>query len=320
MEQPLSSPLPYKHISQAAVEAVEYIRKRKDHELDPLKSRWNKFNLMCCGGIEPACVYTIAGASGTGKSSFVNTLETDLIELNPKEQVVILSFSFEMLSSRQVGRKLSNQLRQTTAELYGSKYELSDEQFKRIEDKAESIKGYPIYYVDEPTTVSNIDKMIEYFQQTIAKDKWLVVILDHTLLVNGDDTNDERKIIVALEKVFIKAKKVGKTSIIQLSQMNRNIETTERILNPTGHYPMRSDLSSSDAVFQGSDVIAVLSRPEMLGITAYGPQRLPVQDKVYLHFLKVREGELAILEFENDLKYNNLIEVDRAERRETQFG
>lgn len=44
-------------------------------------------------------------------------------------------------------------------------------------------------------------------------------------------------------------------------------------------------------------------------ITAYGPQRLPVQNRIYLHFLKVREGELAILEFENDLKYNNLIEV-----------
>ena len=37
--------------------------------------------------------------------------------------------------------------------------------------------------------------------------------------------------------------------------------------------------------------------------------KLSVQNKVYLHFLKVREGELAILEFENDLKYNNLIEL-----------
>lgn len=317
MEQhSFNPPVPFKHISQAATEAVEYIRKRRDHEIDPLKSRWNKFNFMIGGGIEPGCVYTIVGASGTGKSSFVNALETDLIELNPKEDVVILSFSFEMLSSRQVGRKLSNQLRQTTAELYGSRYDLTDEQFQRIEDKAEIIKEYPIYYVDEPTTVSNIDKMIEYFQTTIAKDKWLIVILDHTLLVNGDDTTDERKIIIALEKVFIKAKKIGKTSLIQLSQMNRNIESVERILNPTSHYPMRSDLSSSDAVFQGSDVIAVLSRPEMLNITAYGPQRLPVQDKVYLHFLKVREGELAILEFENDLKYNNLIEVDRSEKKE----
>ena len=291
MEQNYVNPIPFKHISTAASEAVTYIRRRKNHEIEPLKSRWNKFNEMCCGGIEPGCVYTIVGASGTGKSSFVNTLETDLIELNSNKELVVLSFSFEMLSRAQVGR------------------DLSDKELNLVEETAESLKDYPIYYVDDAATVQKIDDTITYFQNTIAKDKWLIVILDHTLLVNSDNYKDERMIISELERVFIKAKKVGMTSIIQLSQMNRNIENIDRINNPSSHYPMRSDLSSSDSVFQGSDVIAVLSRPETLGITAYGPQRLPVQNKVYLHFLKVREGELAILEFENDLKYNNLIEL-----------
>ena len=245
------------------------------------------------------------------KSSFVNTLETDLIELNPKEDIIVLSFSFEMLSSRQVGRKLSNKLRQTTSDLYSAEQDITDNLLSKIEKEVEVIKTYPIYYVDEPASVNTIDATISYFQNTIAKDKWLVVFLDHTLLVEGNNTNDERKIIAELQKVFIKSKKVGKTSIIQLSQMNRNIEMPERILNPTSHYPMRSDLSSSDSVFQGSDVIAVLSRPETLGIIEYGPQKLPTQNKVYLHFLKVREGKLAILEYENDLQYNNLIEAER---------
>lgn len=309
MEQNYVNPLPFKHISIAASEAVTYIRRRKNHEIEPLKSRWNKFNEMCCGGIEPGCVYTIAGASGTGKSSFVNTLETDLIELNSNKELVVLSFSFEMLSRAQVGRKLSNKLRQTTTQLYSAPEDLSNKELNLVEETAESLKDYPIYYVDDAATVQKIDDTITYFQNTIAKDKWLIVILDHTLLVNSDNYKDERMIISELERVFIKAKKVGMTSIIQLSQMNRNIENIDRINNPSSHYPMRSDLSSSDSVFQGSDVIAVLSRPEILGITAYGPQRLPVQNKVYLHFLKVREGELAILEFENDLKYNNLIEL-----------
>ena len=309
MEQNYVNPLPFKHISTAANEAVTYIRRRKNHEIEPLKSRWNKFNEMCCGGIEPGCVYTIVGASGTGKSSFVNTLETDLIELNSNKELVVLSFSFEMLSRAQVGRKLSNKLRQTTTQLYSASKDLSDKELNLVEETAESLKDYPIYYVDDAATVQKIDDTITYFQNTIAKDKWLIVILDHTLLVNSDNYKDERMIISELERVFIKAKKVGMTSIIQLSQMNRNIENIDRINNPSSHYPMRSDLSSSDSVFQGSDVIVVLSRPETLGITAYGPQRLPVQNKVYLHFLKVREGELAILEFENDLKYNNLIEL-----------
>ena len=69
MEQNLYSPLPFKHISVAADEAVTYIKQRKNHEIEPLKSRWNKFNFMCCGGIEPGCVYTIVGASGTGNTA-----------------------------------------------------------------------------------------------------------------------------------------------------------------------------------------------------------------------------------------------------------
>lgn len=46
--------------------------------------------------------------------------------------------------------------------------------------------------------------------------------------------------------------------------MNRNIEQPERINNPSTHYPMRSDLSASDAIYQASDFIIVLSRPELL--------------------------------------------------------
>ena len=68
MEQNYYNPLPFKHISDATNEAIVYIKRRKNHEIEPLKSRWNKFNEMCCGGIEPGCVYTIAGASGTGKN------------------------------------------------------------------------------------------------------------------------------------------------------------------------------------------------------------------------------------------------------------
>ena len=146
-----------------------------------------------------------------------------------------------------------------------------------------------------------------YFVIVQKKDKWLIVILDHTLLVEGEGS--ERSIIVDLQKMFIRKKKLAKTSIIQISQMNRNIEQPERINNPSTHYPMRSDLSASDAIYQASDFIVVLSRPELMNLSIYGPQRLPVKNKVYLHFLKVRDaGEACILSFDNELKYGNLIE------------
>lgn len=307
MEEQSFNTLPYKTIAQVTAESVSYIKARKDKTIIPLKTRWNKFNRVCCGGLEPNMILTIAGGSGSGKSAFANTLESDLIDLNPDQNIVVLDFSFEMMSYRNVGRKLSNRLRRTTSELYSAENSIDDVTFDKIQKEAEKLKKYQIYYVDTPSTVSSIEKTIDYFHETIAKDKWLIVILDHALLVEGDT---ERGTIVDLQKMFIRKKKLSNTSIIQISQMNRNIESIDRINNPSMHYPLRSDLAASDAIFQASDYVIALSRPELLNILSYGVNHLPVKNKVYLHFLKVRDaGEPCILEFDNELKYGNLIET-----------
>lgn len=314
MEQMSSKTLSFRHISTATNEAVEYIRKRKNHEIQSLRTRWNKFNKSCMGGIEPNTIYTIVGISGSGKSSFVNTLETDLIDLNSNQDVIVLNFSFEMLSSRQVGRKISSKLRQTTAKLYSANNELTDDLLDRVEQTSQQIKSYPIYYVDTPGTVEDIASTINYFYETKAKDKKFVIILDHTLLVEGQNRESALQVISELQKLFIKVKKLPNTTIIQLSQMNRNIENPERINNPSMHYPMRSDISSADTIFHASDYVICIHRPELLNIRQYGPNRLLVKNKVYLHILKNRDaGECTILEFDNDLKYNNLIETIREE-------
>lgn len=296
-------------MSVVAQEAVNYIAGRREHNITSLKTRWTKFNKQCMGGIEPNTVYTIAGISGSGKSSMANLIQTDIIDLNPNEDIIVLTFSLEMVGFRQVGRTLSNKLRRTTSTLYSSETDLDESTFKDVINVSNQLKKYPIYFVDNPSTPTQVNNIIRWFYDKYVKDtnKHFVIIYDHALLTKQEGSTIET--IGELERVFIQAKKLPLTSVIQLAQMNRNIEQPERINNPLSHYPMRSDLSSSDSIFQASDYVIVMHRPEILNIQEYGPNHLPVNNKVYLHMLKNRDaGKPCILEFENDLMYNNLIE------------
>lgn len=296
-------------ISVVAQETINYIEGRRDKNIVSLKTRWEKFNKQCMGGIEPNIVMTIAGISGSGKSSFANLIQTDLIDLNPNEDIIILSFSLEMVGFRQIGRTLSNKLRRTTSSLYSAETRLDDDTFRKVIAVSNELKEYPIYFVDDPGTPQQVEETIRYFYNQYVKGtgKHFVVIYDHALLTK--QVGSVLETISELERVFIQIKKLPFTSVIQIAQMNRNIEASERINNPLSHYPMRSDLSSSDAIFQASDYVLVLHRPEILNIQEYGPNRLPTTNKVYIHMLKNRDaGKPCILEFENDLMYNNLIE------------
>ena len=296
-------------MSVVAQEAINYIEGRKNHKIISLKTRWKKFNKQCMGGIEPNTVYTIAGISGSGKSSFANLIQTDIIDLNPDKDIIILTFSLEMVGFRQVGRTLSNKLRKTTSALYSSETSLDDETFRKVISVSNQLKEYPIYFVDNPTTPMQVQSIIMDFYKQYVKGtgKHFVIIYDHALLTK--QIGSVLETISELERVFIQVKKLPLTSVIQLAQMNRNIESSERINNSLNHYPMRSDLSSSDAIFQASDYVLVIHRPEILNISEYGPNRLPTNNKVYIHILKNRDaGKPCILEFENDLMYNNIIE------------
>ena len=301
--------LPIRHISTVTKEAVRYISARKDHNVISLATRWNKLNSCCMGGIEPNTVYTIAGISGSGKSSIANLIQTDLIDLNPNRDIVILTFSLEMVGFRQIGRTLSNKLRKTTSYLYSSSQDLDDDTYHKVVDVSNQLMNYPIYFVDNPGSPEQVRQTILNFYEMYVKgkNKYFVIIYDHTLLTKKVGSTIDT--LSELQEVFIQIKKLPLTSVIQLSQMNRNIESPERINNPLAHYPMRSDLSSSDSIFQASDYVLVIHRPEILNIHEYGPNRLPTKDKIYIHILKNRDaGKPCILEFENELMYNNIIE------------
>lgn len=309
MEQNSFNSLPIRHVSSVSQETIDYVKGRRDHNIVSLKTRWAKLNKQCMGGVEPNIVWTIPGISGAGKSSFANEIAVDLIDYNPHEECIELIFSLEMVGFRQIGRTISNKLRITTSALYSSEKDLDDSTLGKAITVASQLKKYPMYYVDTPGTPMQVRETIMQFYNNYVKgtNKHFIIIYDHALLTKQVGSIIET--VSDLQRVFIEAKKLPFTSVIQLAQMNRNIEQSERINNSLAHYPMRSDISSSDSIFQASDYVMVIHRPEILGIQEYGPNHLPTANKVYVHILKNRDaGKPCILEFENDLAHNNLIE------------
>ena len=312
MDNSSSKILQYVKINKATEDIVRYIDDRRRGSNISLKTRWNKYNSVCMGGIEPNILITIGGISGSGKSSFVNLLESDIIDLNPEQEIVILNFNYEMISAKQVGRKLSYKLKKTVSELYSGDgvTNISDTDFIQIKKESEKLTQYNIYYCDTPGTIEEMENTILYFNNTIAKDKWLITILDHTLLIKGRPEEEERIMLSQLQRMFIRLKKRDKNTIIQLTQLNRNIEQLDRIKNPSMHFPQRSDISGSDSVYAASDYVIILHRPEILGIQTYGISNWPAKDFIYMHISKNRDGEPCVLQFVNNLKYNSIEEPD----------
>lgn len=303
--------LHYTSITKAAYDAVQYIDQRRQGLIKSLRTPWSKYNHVSMDGIEWNTIHTIAGMSGSGKTAIINQLETELFKLNPDENFSVLSFNFEMLARQLVSRKLSNELDMTTRQLHSGieGYSLYDSAFYKVLAAQKEFNKLPIWYVEMPGTVELIKNTIEKFvNEDFNKDKGIVIMLDHTILVRGKQGEMERLVLVELMIMANSLKKRFKISFVFLSQLNREIEQADRVTEPSQQFPKKKDLFGGDSVFMFSDLVMVSMNPEQLGMDSYGPKSWPTSGALFWHFIKVREGQPCIAKMKNELKYNRVVD------------
>lgn len=234
-----------------------------------------------------------------------------------------------MLSSDQVARSVSGKLGLSTKELYSAGNEpLSDNQITDIQETAMSMNKYPIFYVDESGAPSEIFETVVEFanaRDLRKENKGLVVTIDHALLCKGKQGEDEKTLVDKLCKTMIRLKKVFasrgmKILIIMVSQLNREIEKPDRVMNNKLHFPGRADIFGSSSIFFASDYVFVIHKPaSMEGIVAnkvgYGPNGYPLMNKynpeqahIYLHIIKERFGDNVILQLLDNFKASRVEE------------
>lgn len=331
MEKASFKSLEIKKIPQVIDEATEFILRRKEGLEPSLKVKSTKINDTFLDGFDWGRIITVAGSSGSGKSTLVRQFITEMIDENPLQDFEVLSFQFEMLGIDEIARDISSKVNKSLKEIYSAGKQLSDTDYSIICKKLDELRKYNISIVDNSGTVSEIKDTILRFiiENKLAQSKrGLIVSIDHTLLITKEDNQEDKQVIDSLMFMLVTLKKklasLGiKVIFFVISQLNRNIEANERIINPKLHYPNKNDLFGASSVYNGSDYVIIVHRPCIIDGLGnwYGPARkgwsegLPVfnpydssQAMIYLHVIKERFGKPSIIAMVDNLKFGKISE------------
>jgi replicative DNA helicase len=313
----------WRHVSDIRAETLNYIKKRRLGIIKSVRTPWPKLNNVLMDGLEWGSIYIIGGRPGTGKTSVVSQITNMAHFNNPGQEFFVLNFQFEM-GDRVIGaRELTKPLSMDMKKIFSAHPtdKLSNTEILQIEEFHKNKSKDEIYYITEPLTAKDFTKEVIKFHNVVQKP--FIVTIDHSILIKkGIDETSQIEALYNLssEMVYLK-KKIPESIYIVLSQMNRTIEDHMRRQSGTiGNYPTSSDLFGADALMQNADAVILINRPDLMGISEYGPEKIKVEDgMVVFHLIKNRFGEQCMLFFKQDLKYFEVQEAPAPTKNKIQF-
>ena len=290
-----------------------------------LQTRWSGFNRLMMGGLRFGNTYLLAGASGHGKSFFLNMLIQDFLDptINGtfNKPFKILHFGFEMSAADEILRRAAAMTNISYGGLLSAFEKLTPQQYEFFQEKIETLKEQPVFYVEQPTTRYKMYQTIKDFKAKFP-DEELIVTVDHTLLVQSEVGENEIQTIAGLGKLFIEIRKEFNTLNILLGQLNDKIESEKRLdpTNPSLHYPTKTDIHGSKQMYHAVDVVMVIHQPSLLHLEYYGKKDIPTEGLVALHILKNRKGEQGLTLLRNNLAHGRFDEWNYEKPRSMGYG
>lgn len=305
-----------KHITESIVKYKQYKQELKEGKSQGLLTPYSNLNYKLKNGLPWNTITTIAALSGVGKTTLLTNICFAAPVLNPNTAVLI--FSLEMPGRSLIARRLSNMFKKTTKELEHPDYNID---YQMLED----LEKLPIYTDEEGGTADDIYNKMDAFIRKFEPTTNILIGIDHSLLVDGDNENDKMARLTALIN-RLKLKYLNANFII-LSQLNDSVLKEERI-NKKGLllYPMYTDLMYGRTLFQISDTVIAMNIPsryidEELNTSSrkyareYGGLPLFIKKNgqniplVYGHIIKGRDTGTSIVAWGSQLEYNELKEA-----------
>lgn len=276
---------------------VVYVDKRRTGKIKSLRTPWTGVNEAGIGGLEWGSLFTLGARPGSGKTMFVSQILRDARKLNPGQNFNILEFQMEMGEEQYASRQFSGVTGKKYDELLSAKMPIDTFTMEQMDKYIAHCKqledtGFRRDVVNDSLNSKEIEEVI-YETYSEYGSNPLIVTLDHSWLIKKLSTEkDKFETIYNTTEMLMNVKKKLPVVVIMITQLNRSIdEPLRRQPCSLGNYPTSSDVFGGDALYQGSDMVGVLSRPFKVDIPQYGPFGYEAKkDDVFLHMLKMRNS------------------------------
>lgn len=250
---------------------------------------------MITGGWTPTKIVTIAGRSGSGKSSLVTQILAEAGNVIDGRSTEVIMFSWEMHGSFMADRYVCWRVGITLPELRYSSVLPANIKEKINKAYAECAK-IPVSFHHYSSNIDAVIKQIDEWSAGVDRKcqidgvkRQKLMILDFIGMISGSSKYSVKTYDTGefMQKLKQHLNDTGIAALI-LAQINRSADSKEA--------PDVSDLSDSQFIEQNSDVVVLLDRPEYRRKeTMFDPEtggQIPCKNMALFKVVKNREGRI----------------------------
>lgn len=268
--------MPIQPLERVLKETLVTLGKYQNGEVSQIKT--NRLWLDHQNGITPKSFITIFGASFGGKSTELENLKADIMDVNINPEAtgyVWVSNSFEMTNFATTLRDIKKLTKLSFGQILDKPF-LPEEKVILGEYKAKKIDGR--FFVNQvPLSAEDFIKETRQFLLE-HKDKKLVALdLDHVALLRAKNDNKKLAIDDMVEGLNALKNEFDNFLVVLLTQANRSV--LGRLKEKSNESRLRrDDIYMSDTLYHVSDYVYGLQNANYLGIEEYtliNPEKYP---------------------------------------------
>jgi len=268
--------MPIQPLKEVLTQSLITLNQYQTGEIKRIKTNRPWFDHQ--GGITPKNFITIFGASFSGKSTELENMKMDImdIDINPEaSDYVWISNSFEMTNFATTLRDIKKLTKKQFNDILSQPF---TEEEKAVLKRYKETKFDGRFFVNQiPLSAEEFLKETKDFLEQ-NKDKSLIILdLDHAGLLRAKNDNKKLAVDDMVEGLNLLKNSYSNFVVLLLAQANRQVLT--RVKEKSNESRLRrDDIYLSDVLFHTSDYVIGLQNANYLGIEQYcliKPEKYP---------------------------------------------